>query len=64
MTILLYRFFETISFLTTLPKLLESTGTATAFNFSTFILSTSSFRIAKSDFAVNLDVSTPITTQI
>ena len=38
-------------------SLLESTGTV--FNLSMSILSTSAFRLARSDFVANLDVSTP-----
>ena len=39
-------------------SLLKSTGTV--FNLSTSILSTSAFKLAKSDFAANLEVSTPV----
>ena len=43
---------------TTLLNLLKSTGTV--FNLVTSILSTSAFKLAKSDFASNLDVITPV----
>ena len=39
-------------------SLLKSAGTA--FDFSTSILSIPAFRVAKSDFTANLDVSTPL----
>ena len=42
---------------TTLLRLLKSIGTV--FNLSTSISSTSAFRIAKSDFDANLEVSAP-----
>ena len=47
-----------MSLFTTLLSLLKSTGTV--FNSSTSILSTSAFRLAKSDFAANLKVSIPL----
>ena len=43
---------------TTLLNLLKSTGTV--FNLVTSILSASAFKLAKSDFASNLDVITPV----
>ena len=43
---------------TTLLRLNKSKGTV--FNLSISILSTSAFKLAKSDFAVKLDVSTPV----
>ena len=57
-TNLSYTVFLTTSFLTTLLSLLKSTGTD--FHLSIYILSTSAFRIGKSDFAANLDVSTAV----
>ena len=45
-------------FLTTLLSLLKSAGTV--FNLSTSILSTSAFRLGKSDLSAILDVSTPV----
>ena len=53
-----YTVFLTTSLLTKLLNLLQSTGTV--FNFSTSILSISAFKIAKSNFAASLDVSTPV----
>ena len=44
--------------LTTLLSLLKSAGTA--FNLSTSILSTSPFKLAKSDFSAKLEVSIPV----
>ena len=43
---------------TTLLRLNKSKGTV--FNLSISILSTSAFKLAKSDFAAKLDVSTPV----
>ena len=50
--------FLTTSLFTTLLSLLKATGTV--FNLSTSILSTFPLKLAKSDFAANLDVSTPV----
>ena len=57
-TNLSYTIFFTTSLLTTLLSLLKSTGTV--FHLSTSILSISAFKLAKSDFAANVDVSTPV----
>ena len=57
-TNLSYTAFLTTLLLTTLFSLLKSTGTV--FNLSTSILFTSAFKLDKSDFAANLDVSIPI----
>ena len=46
------------SFLTTLLNLLKSIGTV--FNLFVSVESTSAFRLARPDFAANLDVSTPV----
>ena len=46
------------SLFSTLFNLLKSTGTV--FNLSTSILSTFVFKLSKSDFTANLDVSTPV----
>ena len=48
----------TASLFTTLLSLLKSTGTLSYL--SATILSISVFRLTKSDFAANLDVSTPV----
>ena len=57
-TNLSYRVFLTTSLSTTLLSLLKSGGTV--FSLSMSILSTSAFKLSKSDFAAELDVSTSI----
>ena len=57
-TNLSYTVFLTTSFFTVLLNLLKSTGTVT--NFSISNLSTSAFKLTKSDFAANLDVLIPV----
>ena len=57
-TNLSYRVFLTTSLFNTLLSLLKSTGTVC--NLSKSFLSISAFRIVKSDFAANLDVTTPV----
>ena len=58
---MLYTFVTNLSYtiflttFTTLPSLFKSTGTV--FSLSTSILSMSAFKLAKSDFAANLEVS-------
>ena len=54
MTNLSYTVFLTTSLSTTLLRLIEPAGTV--FNLSISILSTSAFKLAKSDFAAKLDV--------
>ena len=53
-----YTVFLTTSLFTTLFSLLKST--ATVFNLCTSILSTLAFKLAKSNFAARLDVSSPV----
>ena len=48
----------TISLFTALLSFLKSTGTV--FNLSTSIFSVSTFKLDRSDFDANLDVSTPV----
>ena len=54
-TSLSYTVFLTTSFFTISLSLLKSTGTG--INLSIYNLSTSAFKLAKSDFAANLDAS-------
>ena len=58
-TSLSYTGFLATSLFTTLLSLLKSTGTV--YNLRTSIRSSSDFKLAKSDFAANLDVSIPVT---
>ena len=59
MTNLSYTVFLTTSLSTTLLRSIEPAGTV--FNLSISILSTSAFKLAKSDFAAKLDVSNSVT---
>ena len=57
-TNLSYTVFLTTSFFTTSLSLVKSTGART--NLSISNLSTSAFKLTKSDFAANLNVSIPV----
>ena len=54
-----YTVFLRTSFFATSLSLLKSTGTGTSLSISK--LSTSAFKLTKSDFAADLDVSIPVT---